>query len=91
MQGLRPLALRRIVLPRSKLRQVDAAKHQPSFLRLASQQEKPRSFLAKKTGKRSDTSERSDMFRLRIIVVLLTLILSRSKVIENANTIIRET
>jgi len=48
MQGLRPLALRRIVLPRSKLRQVDAAKHQPSFLRLASQQEKPRSFLAKK-------------------------------------------
>lgn len=31
------------------------------------------------------------MFRIRIIVVLLTLILSRSKVIENANTIIRET
>jgi hypothetical protein len=48
MQGLRPLALRRIVLLRSKLRQVDATKYQPSFLWLASQQEKPRSFLAKK-------------------------------------------
>ena len=48
MQGLRPLALRRIVLLRSKLRQVDATKCQPSFLRLASQQEKHRSFLAKK-------------------------------------------
>jgi len=50
MQGLRPLALRRIVLLRSKLRQVDATKCQPSFLRLASQQEKHRSFLAKKPG-----------------------------------------
>lgn len=50
MQGLRPLAPRRIVLLRSELRQVDATKCQPSFLRLALQQEKHRSFLAKKTG-----------------------------------------
>lgn len=48
MQGLRPLVSRRHRLARSKLRQADAARRQPSFLGLASQQEKPRSFLAEK-------------------------------------------
>lgn len=37
MQGLRPLASRRHRLARSKLRQADAARRQPSSLRLASQ------------------------------------------------------
>jgi hypothetical protein len=37
MQGLRPLAPRRHRLARSKLRQADAVRRQPSFLRLASQ------------------------------------------------------
>ena len=49
MQGLRPLAPRR---HRLASKQASASRWQrttkPSFLRLASRQEKPRSFLAKK-------------------------------------------
>jgi hypothetical protein len=42
MQGLRPLFLPGVGLLRSKLRQVGTGKKQPSFLRLASPQGKPK-------------------------------------------------
>ena len=46
MQGLRPLFLSGAGLLRSKLRQADTGKKQPSFLRLASPQGKPKKTLA---------------------------------------------
>ena len=46
MQGLRPLFLFGVGLLRSKLRQADTGKKQPSFLRLASPQGKPKKTLA---------------------------------------------
>ena len=41
MQGLRPCFFSVAALPRSKLRQGGDGEEPPSFLRLASQQEKP--------------------------------------------------